>query len=156
MMGTRTGDLDPGVIVHLLRTRGLDADALERLVDRESGLRGVSGATADMRRLLAATDAPAREAVELFCWIARRHVGALAATLGGVDALVFTGGIGEHAAPVRAGICAGLEHLGVVVDPSANDRHAPIVSTADSRCVVRVVPTDEDRMIARHARAVLG
>ncbi len=157
MMGTRPGDLDPGVLVHLLAQRGYDAAALERLVERESGLRGVSGLTADMQTLLArrADEPGAREAVELFCYSVRKHVGALAAVLGGLDTLVFTGGIGEHAAPVREEICRGLEHLGIRLDARRNAAHAAVVSAAESRCTVRVVPTDEDLMIARHTRAAL-
>ncbi len=157
MMGTRPGDLDPGVLVHLLAQRGYDAAALERLVERESGLRGVSGLTADMQTLLArrADEPGAREAVELFCYSVRKHVGALAAVLGGLDTLVFTGGIGENAAPVREEICRGLEHLGIRLDARRNAAHAAVVSAAESRCTVRVVPTDEDLMIARHTRAAL-
>ncbi|HLK12474.1 MAG TPA: acetate/propionate family kinase [Candidatus Binatia bacterium] len=158
MMGTRPGDLDPGILVHLLAQRGYDAAALERLVEHESGLRGVSGVTPDMRTLLARRDGepPAREAVELFCYSVRKHVGALATVLGGLDTLVFTGGIGERAAPVREEICRGLEHLGVRLDARRNAAHAPVVSAAESRCTVRVVPTDEDLMIARHTRAALA
>jgi acetate kinase len=157
MMGTRPGDLDPGVLVHLLAQRGYDAAALERLVERESGLRGVSGLTADMQTLLTrrADEPAAGEAVELFCYSVRKHVGALAAVLGGLDTLVFTGGIGEHAAPVREEICRGLEHLGIRLDARRNAAHAAVVSAAESRCTVRVVPTDEDLMIARHTRAAL-
>ena len=156
MMGTRTGDLDPGVLVHLLAHEGYDVAALERLVDHEAGLLGVSGTTSDMQALLAAraTDAAAADAVELFCHQVRKHVGALAAVLGGLDTLVFTGGIGEHAAPVRAEVCRGLEHLGIRIDPDRNARHEAVVS--DGACTVRVVPTDEDLMIARHTRAVLA
>jgi acetate kinase len=166
MMGTRSGDLDPGVLLHLMRTRALDADALERLVDREAGLLGVSGTSADVPSLLArrATDAAADEALALFCRIARKHVGAMAASLGGLDQLVFTGGIGEHAPALRADICSGLEHLGVRLDATRNeaglravhDAGASVVSDASGSCVVRVVATDEERMIARHARAVLA
>ena len=157
MMGTRPGDLDPGVLVHLLAQRGYDAAALERLVEHESGLRGVSGLTADMQTLLTrrADEPAAGEAVELFCYSVRKHVGALAAVLGGLDTLVFTGGIGEHAAPVREEICRGLEHLGIRLDARRNAAHAAVVSAAESRCTVRVVPTDEDLMIARHTRAAL-
>jgi acetate kinase len=158
MMGTRSGDLDPGVLLHLLAHEGWDAAALERLVDREAGLLGVSGTTADMRTLLErrAADPRAALAVEMFCYQARKHVGALAAVLGGLDTLVFTGGIGEQAAPVRREICEGLGHLGVRLDPGRNDAHAAVVSSPDSACTVRVVPTDEDVVIARHTYAVLG
>ncbi len=156
MMGTRTGDLDPGVIVHLLRHHGMDADDVDRLVNRESGLLGVSGKTADMRALLEARagDPRAERAVAMFCRSARAATGALAATLGGLDQLVFTGGIGEHAAPVRAEICEGLRHLGVRIDPRANQADEPRISPPGAACAVRVVPADEERVIARHTAAV--
>ena len=158
MMGTRSGDLDPGVLVHLLVHGGYDATALDRLVEHESGLLGVSGASPDMETLLRlrADEAPAAEAVALFCHLIRKQVGALAAVLGGLDTLVFTGGIGEHAAAVRAEACRGLEHLGIRIDPARNARHAAVVSGDDGPCIVRVVPTDECLVIARHTRAVLG
>jgi acetate kinase len=158
MMGTRTGDLDPGVLVHLLTHGGYDAASLERLVDDESGLLGVSGTSPDMETLLRLRpdDAAATDAVELFCHQVRKQVGAFAAVLGGLDTLVFTGGIGEHAAPVRAEVCRGLEHLGVRVDAERNARHAAIVSAEGGACTVRVVPTDEALVIARHTRAVLA
>ena len=151
VMGTRTGDLDPGVLVHLLRTENLSADGLDRLVNRESGLLGVSETTPDVRDLLArrATDPRAAEAVELFCYQARKWVGALAATLGGLDTLVFAGGIGEHSPEVRAGICDDLGFLGVRLDAAANAAHAPVISAAGSACTVRVIPTDEELTIAR-------
>ena len=157
MMGTRSGDLDPGVLVHLLAHEGYDVAALERLVDQEAGLLGVSGITADMKTLLAlrAREPAAAEAIELFCHQLRKNVGALAAVLGGIDTLVFTGGIGEHAAPVRWEACSGLEHLGIRLDRERNTRHDPVISIEGSACTVRVVPTDEDLMIARHTRTVL-
>ena len=154
MMGTRAGDLDPGLLLHLMRTDGLDAGALDRLVNRESGLAGVGG-TSDMRTLVdrRGTDARADRAVAMFCHSARRHAGAMAATLGGLDMLVFTAGIGEHSPEVRAGICDGLGHLGVVLDAAANAANAAVISTADAGCEVRVIPTDEDLVIARAAAA---
>lgn len=157
VMGTRPGDLDPGVMVRLVR-EGWTAERLETLVNRESGLLGLSGSTADMRALLAtrATDPRAAEAVESFCWSLRKAIGALAATLGGLDTLVFTAGIGERAAPVREETCRGLAHLGVVLDPVRNAAHAEVISAEGSRVTVRVVPTDEDVVIALHVRAVLG
>jgi len=157
MMGTRPGDLDPGVLLHLLATRQYDAEALTRLIERESGLLGVSGLSADVRTLLAARDRDpnAALAIAMFCHRARREVGALAAVLGGMDTLVFTGGIGERSAAIRHEICRGLEHLGVLLDAEANGAHAPIVSRRGSACVVRVVETNEDMMVARHTRAVL-
>jgi acetate kinase len=158
MMGTRSGDLDPGLLVHLLVHEGYDAAALERLVDHESGLLGVSGVTSDMKVLLEtrATQPHAAEAVELFCYVLRKHIGALAAVLGGIDTLVFTGGIGERAAPVREDTCRGLEHLGIQIDHKQNARHDPVISAPGSTCTVRIVPTDEDLMIARHTRALLA
>lgn len=152
MMGTRPGDFDPGVIVHWLRRGRGTAARLETIINRESGLRAVSGTTGDMQALLARRrrDPRAQLAVEMFCYQVRQRIGALAAALGGIDTLVFTGGIGEHQAVVRREICAGLAHLGLRLDATRNRRHAPVISTAGSRCLVRVTPTDEDRMIARH------
>ena len=158
MMGTRSGDLDPGVLVHLLSHEGFDASSIERLVHHESGLLGVSGTTSDMKTLLEvrATDARAAEAVELFCHVLRKHIGALTAVLGGIDTLVFTGGIGEHAAPVREEACRGLEHLGIRIDRERNDRNEAIVSAPRSACTVRTLRTDEDLVIARHTRMVVA
>jgi acetate kinase len=157
MMGTRTGDLDPGVLLHLLGQPGWDAARLERLVNREAGLLGVSGLTQDMKTLLAARDREpaAALAVALFCYQVRKQVGALAAALGGLDTLVFTGGIGERAAPVRHDVCRGLEHLGIQLDPARNEAHADTISAPGARCAVRVIPTNEHLMIARHTRAVI-
>ena len=157
IMSSRAGDLDPGVPVYLLREQGYDADRLVQLVDREAGLTALSGGTSDMRSLLEQQERDARAAlaVDAFCYQARKHVGALAAVLGGLDTLVFTGGIGEQAAPVRAGICRGLEHMGVQLDLAANDAHAPVISAPGSECVVRVVRTDEDLVIARQTREVV-
>jgi acetate kinase len=156
MMGTRSGDLDPGVLLYLLREEDLGADDLERAVDREAGLLGASGTSADMATLLTLEDPDARLAVELFAYQVRKAVGALAAALGGLDRLVFTGGIGEHAAPVRWAVCRGLEHLGVELDAAANSAAAEQISTPQSRCPVHVIPTDEDAMIARHVYELLG
>jgi len=158
MMGTRPGDLDPGVLVYLMREKGYDADRLERLLNEESGLRGVSTTTADMKTLLAQRerDPRAADAVAMFCASVTKAIGALAAVLGGVRTLVFTGGIGERAAPVRAEICQGLPHLGVQLDAGRNTEDAGIISGPSSACTVRVVPTNEDLVIARHACAVLA
>lgn len=155
VMGTRPGDLDPGVLLHLLRS--MDPDDLGDLVNRESGLLGVSGTSADMRDLLEreADDPRAAEAVELFCYVAKKSLGSLAAALGGLDALVFTGGIGEHAPAVRWRICEGLGFLGVRLDPERNAQNAPVVSHEGSPVAVRVIPTDEDLMIARHTRELV-
>ncbi len=158
MMGTRSGDLDPGVLVYLLEAQGTSPAALNRLVNQEAGLLGVSGFSGDMRDLLGkeASDPRAADAVTLFCYLARKSVGALAATLGGLDTLIFTAGIGEHAAPVRERICEGLEFLGLELDVERNAGHASIVSRDGSRVVVRVMQTDEDLMIARHVRRLLS
>jgi acetate kinase len=158
MMGTRSGDLDPTVLTYLARTRhGGDVDALHRLVNDESGLLGVSGISADVRDLLGQPDSsPAAAAIELFCYTARKHIGALAAVLDGVDTIVFTGGIGEHAAPIRERICRGLGHLGVQLDPEHNAASHGVISASGSRVAVRVVATDEELVIARHTRRLLG
>jgi len=155
MMGTRSGDLDPGVLLYLLREEGLGTEGLEHAVDLEAGLLGVSGTSADMATLLTLEDPDARLAVELFGYQVRKAVGALAAALGGLDRLVFTGGIGEHAPPVRWAVCRGLEHLGVELDGAANAADAEQISTPRSRCPVQVIPTDEDAMIARHVYELL-
>ncbi len=151
MMGTRSGDLDPGVFLYLMR-KGHSAEQLETLLDRESGLRGVSGDTNDMKTLLEKrlTEPSAALAVEMFCYQVRKFIGAYATLLDGLDTLVFTGGIGERAAAVRAEISRGLKHLDVVLDPVSNEQGAAVISTG--RCTVRVVQTDEDLMIARHTR----
>ncbi len=158
VMGTRAGDLDPSVVLYLLRARGMTSDDASTLLNNEAGMRGVSGTSGDMRDLLEkeASDPRAAEAVALFCYQAKKWLGALAAALGGVDTLVFTGGIGEHAAPIRERICAGLEFLGIRLDPARNAAHAPIISDDDSLVTVRVIPTDEDLMIARHTRDLLA
>lgn len=157
MMGTRSGDLDPSVVIYLARTAGCGPDALERLVTQESGLRGVSGVSSDMRAVLNRTDSlEAREAVDLYCHIARKHLAALTATLNGVDTIVFTGGIGEHAPAIRAGICAGLEYLGVEIAPESNADGNAVISRPHRRVVVRVMHTDEDLVIARHVHRLLG
>jgi acetate kinase len=156
VMGTRPGDLDPGVLVHVTRAMGLDADALDELVNKRAGLLGVSGLSSDMKDLLESDEPAAAEAVELFCYQARKFVGALSAVLGGLDTLVFTGGIGEHAATIRGRICAGLGYLGLAIDPERNAEHAPVLSAAESDVTVRVIATDEDLMIARHTRDLVA
>ena len=151
MMSTRTGDLDPGVSLALLRT-GYTTDELEKMLTRESGMLGVSAGSSDMKTLLEKRreDPLADQAIQMFCYGVRKFIGAYAAVLGGLDTLVFTGGIGERAAPVRAEICQGLEFLGIEISSKLNTQHAEIISSAKSRCTVRVIPTDEDLMIARH------
>jgi acetate kinase len=160
MMGTRSGDLDPGILVYLVREWGYDDEMLERLLDKESGLKGVSGQSADMERLLelrASGEASAAMAVEMFCYQARKTIGSLTAALGGLDRLVFTAGIGENAPLIRALVCHGLEHLGIEIDPAKNRESAWTIGSEQSRCRVYVVPTNEDLMIARHTyRLVFG
>jgi acetate kinase len=156
VMGTRSGDLDPGLVAYLARSEGIDAAGFDRLVNAESGLLGLSGGSADMRDLLAreASDANAADAIAVFCHQALKHAGALVAVLGGLDTLVFAGGIGEHAAPIRARLCAGLAYLGVALDPARNDVHAPLISSDASAVAVRVIPTDEELQIARETAAL--
>ncbi|HSQ82787.1 MAG TPA: acetate/propionate family kinase [Casimicrobiaceae bacterium] len=156
MMGTRPGSLDPGVLPWLQTELGLDARALTRLLYHESGLLGVSGVSSDMRTLLASQEPRARFAIELFCYRASRELGSLAAALGGIDALVFTGGIGEHAADIRARIIDGAAWLGFRLDAGANAEHATRLTRPDSPAPAYVVPTDEALMIARHTRALTG
>jgi acetate kinase len=158
VMSTRSGDVDPGLLVYLLAQEKMSPKELSTLLNKESGLAGVSGTSADMRDLLgkAADDVRAADAVELFCYRARKYLGAYAAVLGGLDLLVFTGGIGEHAPAVRERICQGLEFLGISLDSSRNEANAPLISSSEGRVNVRVIQTDEDRMIVRHVIAVLG
>jgi acetate kinase len=157
MMGTRSGDLDPGIILYLLNEKHFDAHELAELVNRQSGLLGVSGISSDMKALLERknTEVGAEMAVRMFCYQLRKQIGALSAALGGLDLLVFTGGIGERAAPVRWEACSGLEHLGVRLDRERNDSNADAISTPDSRCLVRVIPTNEDLMIAWHTNELV-
>jgi acetate kinase len=159
MMGTRSGDLDPGALVYLMNEMKYDGARIGRMVNREAGLLGVSGLSSDMKTLLDArgSDPRAAQAVAMFCYQARMRIGALAAVLGGLDLLVFTGGIGENAAPVRAEICRGLEFLGIALDDRRNRDSAGVISMSNSKCEVRVIPTNEDLMIARHtARVIFG
>jgi acetate kinase len=154
-MGTRCGALDPGVILYLLQHEGMDAHAIERLIYERSGLLGVSGISSDMRTLLASDAPSAREAIELFVYQIGRSLGSLVAALGGLDALVFTGGIGEHAQQIRERVCERARWLGIVLDPAANMRGGPRISSAGSAVSAWVIPTDENLMIARHTRRLL-
>jgi acetate kinase len=157
VMGTRCGDLDPGVVLYLLREKGLGVAAADDLLNKHSGLLGVSGSSSDMQDLLgrAADDPRAAEAVELFCYQARKFIAAMAAAAGGLDTLVFTAGIGEHAAPIRARICAGLEFLAVQVDADRNAAHAPVISPEGAAVTVRVMKTNEELMIVRQTFALI-
>lgn len=156
MMGTRTGALDPGVLLYLLQSKGMDARGLEKLLYKESGLLGVSGISQDMRTLLASDRPEAAEAVDLFCYRIVREIGALAACIGGIDALVFTGGIGEHAAEVRRRVCERLGWLGLELDSAANESGATRIATPGSRTEALVIPTDEEWMIAQHTLDLVG
>ena len=156
MMGTRCGSLDPGAILYLIDELGMDARALETLLYKESGLLGVSGISSDMRTLLASDLPRAQEAIDLFVYRFRRELGSMVASLGGLDALVFTGGIGEHAVSIRQRVCRDAAWLGVEVDAGANTAGGPRISVANARVSVWVIPTDEERMIARHTRELLG
>jgi acetate kinase len=157
MMGTRTGDLDPGILIYLLREKKYGAAKLEHMVDQESGLLGASELTSDMKTLLdkRVSDPRAAEAVAMFCRSVRKEIGAFAAVVGGLDMLVFTGGIGERAPAVREEICRDLGHLGVRLDGARNNAGESIISASQGACQVRVVPTNEELMIARHTHAVI-
>jgi acetate kinase len=156
MMGTRCGALDPGVLIYLMDAYGMDARALEKLVYKESGLLGVSGVSSDMRSLHASAEPAAAEAVALFVYRVVREVGSLAAALGGVDGLVFTAGIGENDAKVRAAVAAGCGWLGLELDEARNAAGQGRISVQTSPLSAWVIPTDEERMVARHTAAVLG
>jgi acetate kinase len=156
MMGTRCGAIDPGVILYLLQQRGLTPGQIEDLLYHRSGLLGVSGGIgSDMRALLGCADPHAREAIELFVFRIAREIGALTAMLGGLDGMVFTGGIGEHAPAIRAMVGERLGWLGAEIDHDANDRGAAVISTPRSRIQLRMIPTDEEAMIARHTLATI-
>jgi acetate kinase len=155
-MGTRPGQLDPGVLLHLVATKGWDAPRLERFLYHECGLKGLSGLSNDMRDLLAAGTTAARLAVDYFVYRIVREAGALAAALGGLDGLVFTAGIGEHSPEIRARVCAGLAWLGLELDEARNRGHGPEITRPGSRVSAWAIPTDEERMIARHTRRVLS
>jgi acetate kinase len=155
-MGTRSGSLDPGVLLFMFDELGLGVRDVERLIYHESGLLGMSGLSSDMRDLLASEAPAARLAVDVFCYRARRELGSLVAALGGLDAVVFTAGIGENQAEVRRRICSDAAWLGLELDDVANARQGPCISTSGSRVAAWVVPTDEELMIARHVARLLG
>lgn len=155
-MGTRSGDLDPGVVLHLLREHGSSVDELEQLINHHSGLLGTAGSS-DMAELVEraeAGDHVARAGIELFAYAIKKQLGAYVAALGGLDCLVFTGGIGEHVPLVRELSCSGLQALGIELDAERNRASADVISSEASRCHVRVIPTNEDLIIARAARTV--
>ncbi|WP_404477674.1 acetate/propionate family kinase [Novosphingobium sp. BL-52-GroH] len=148
MMGTRCGDIDPGVLLHLQMQEGMSAANVETLLYKQSGLLGVSGVSSDMRALHQSPDPHAAEAIDLFAWRAAREAGALISSLGGIDGIIFTAGIGENDPIIRASICERLAWTGLIIDGESNARNAPIISRSDSRIIARVIPTDEERMIA--------
>jgi acetate kinase len=155
-MGTRPGQLDPGVVLYLLDQKGMTPSAISDLLYKQSGLKGLSGVSNDMR-VLEASDSPhAREAIDYFVFRARREIGALAAVLEGLDAIVFCGGIGEHSALIRAAILGGMGWCGIEVDAALNDAHAMVISPDQAKVRVFVIPTNEEIMIARHCRAVMA
>ena len=156
VMSTRSGDLDPGVLLHIIRTHRVDPDDLEKLLDTESGLLGISGISGDMRQLHQLPTHPgAVQAIEIFCRTAKKSLGAFIAILGGLDLLVFTGGIGEHDAIARAQICSGLESLGITLNPQKNKDGLQTISDSTSHVRVSVMQTDEDEQIARHTYRLL-
>jgi acetate kinase len=155
-MGTRCGDLDPGIVLYLLTEKGMTVERVQHLLYEESGLLGLSGLSRNMQDLLARPAEPAAiEAVEFFCYQARRHLAALTAVLGGIDRLVFTGGIGANAPAVRAKVCTGLEYLGIALEDELNASGARLISANASRVAIEAFPTDEELMIARHVQQVL-
>lgn len=156
IMGTRCGAIDPGVLLHLIEHHGYDVATLTRLLYKESGLLGVSGISADMRTLLDSGEDSARLAVDLFCYHAVREIGSLAAAIGGIDALVFTGGIGEHAIAIRERICRQLAWMGVELNQKANQAASKVISLPHSLTTVCIIPTNEEWMIARHTARLLN
>jgi acetate kinase len=156
IMGTRCGNIDPGVLIYLMDRHNMDARALEDLLYHQSGLLGISGVSSDMRTLLTSKEPYAQEAIESFVYRIGREIGSLAAALGGLDALVFTGGIGEHSPVIRAKICQQAQWLGLEIDHLANESALTRISTIDSKLSAWVVPTDENLMIARHTQQVVG
>jgi acetate kinase len=157
-MATRSGDLDPGVLLYLQREKQMNADSLEQMLTRDSGLTALSGGKGDMRDLEAAaavSDQAAQLAIEVFCTAVRKTIAAYSAVLGGLNLLVFTGGIGEHSARVRGEVCHGLQFLGASVDKVCNEQHRPTISSDDSKILLRVVSSQEDRQIARHCRVLM-
>ena len=154
-MGTRCGALDPGVILHLLQQKAMTAETLVDLLYRRSGMLGLSGISSDFRELLASDETRARFAIDLFCYNVARHIGSLAAALGGLDGIVFTAGVGENAAAIRDKICRACAWLGLELDAAANKEHQTRISTRNSRVAAFVIRTDENLMIARHARALI-
>jgi acetate kinase len=163
-MGTRSGDIDPAIVDFIAAKEGLSAQEVETLLNKQSGLLGISGLTNDMRELLdearESDDRRARLAVEIFCYRARKYVGSYLAAMNGADAVIFTGGIGENSPEIRRRICDGLQWLGVELDPARNDSHTGgregVISADNSRAALYVVPTDEELLIARDTVRVVS
>jgi acetate kinase len=155
-MGTRSGELDAGVVLHLIQQKEMSADQLVDLLYRRSGMLGLSGISSDFRELLASSEPRARFAVEVFCYRVAGHIASLAAALGGLDGIVFTAGVGENAAPVRSAICRACGWLGLELDEAANRQHEERISSPNSRVAAYVIRTDENLMIARHARVLVA
>jgi acetate kinase len=155
-MGTRSGSLDPGVVLYLMQDLKMDAVAIESLLYKESGLLGVSGVSSDMRELLGSSDPRAKFAIDLFVYRIGRELGSLAAALGGLDAIVFTAGIGENSPEIRRRICAASAWLGIELDDEANAGTGPRISSRSSKVSAWAIPTNEELMIARHTGLLLG
>ena len=156
-MGSRCGSIDPGVLLYLMREKAMDVDAIETLLYKKSGWLGVSGGiSSEMAELLASDKPEAKQAVELFSYRVAREIGSLSAALEGLEQIVFTGGVGENSAEIRADICARSQWLGIQIDASANQANAEIISTPGSRVIVRVIPTDEEGMLALHGMEMLA
>ncbi len=157
MMGTRSGDLDPSILIYLMRQKNYDPNELDHILNYESGILGVSGLSSDMKVLIQkSSDEPnAAQAIDMFCYYVRKHIGALVTVLGGIDILVFTGGIGEKSSLIRSKICERLEHLGIQLDKNLNNANADVITIPESMCTVRVIQTMEDLMIARQTNKVI-
>jgi acetate kinase len=156
VMGTRCGAIDAGVLLYLMDRHGMDAGSLQQLLYEKSGLLGVSGISSDMRELLASSESRAADAVDLFVYRIERELGSLAAALGGLDALVFTGGIGENAVSIRSRVCRDARWLGLELDEEANAKGGPCISRGESGVSAWVIPTNEELMIATHTRRLLN
>jgi len=158
VMGSRSGDLDPSVVIRLIQENKMPPPEVNALLNKQSGLLGVSGSSEDMRDLLdrESTEPHAADAIQIFCYSAKKYIGAYAAALGGLDTLVFTAGIGENAPRIRERICSGLDFLGFKIDAARNNANVPLISTDDSNVKVRVIKTNEDLMIARHTARLLS
>lgn len=156
VMGTRPGDLDPGVFLYILRTTELDAKAIETMLDRKSGLLGISGISSDMRQLHASSDPRAKMAVEIFCRSVKKAIGSFIAVLGGLDLLIFAGGVGERDPVARKGICSGLDPLGIILDDEKNSKSLAMIGSDNSRVVVRIQHSDEEIQMARQTARLLS